>query len=137
MDDEIPHPIENEDGNVAPAIQEEIVEQRQAANLQQGPTPEDIFNRLVQFEEILQGAWTDFQMEVQEAIASMGSDLRQLRQRLDDYQESFRVGSTVYVVNQRLVGKVTHVTQRMLDIRIDNTQKVIRKKKEQVKLLHH
>ena len=137
MDDEIPHPIENEDGNVAPAIQEEIVGQQQAANLQQGPNPEDIFNRIVRFEEILQGAWTEFQEEIQESMASLGHDVQELPQRLEDHQQSFYVGSTVYVVNERLVGRVTNVTQRFLDIRIDNTETVIRRKKVQVKLLHH
>ena len=66
MDDEELHPIEQDDGNVAPEVPQVVEEHQAAANQDPDPdeevlvTAEMVYDRIVQFEEVLQAEWDDF-----------------------------------------------------------------------------
>ena len=70
MEEEL-HPIEQDDENVAAAVQQVVEERRAAAILQEQqhqPSPQMVYDRLVQFEEILKEAWDEFQEKIQQDL---------------------------------------------------------------------
>ena len=147
MDEEL-HPIELDDGNIAAEVQQVLA--AAAADPQENdppaqPSPEDVYNRIVQFEGILKDAWTEFQdtvtselTEINEAIGSLQDDMREFK-KYERRQVDFTVGDSVVLLEKRKVGRLTHVTQHYADVLLDgerNEKKTVRKKKTVLLRLH-
>ena len=59
--EEEPHPIELDDGNVAPVVENQAAAaQEEEGNERAGPSPEDVYNCIVRFEGILKESWDEF-----------------------------------------------------------------------------
>ena len=78
MEEEL-HQIEQDDENVAAAIQQVVEEQNRAAAIlqeqQHQPSPQMVYDRLVQFEEILKEAWDEFQEKIQQDLMLLQDDV--------------------------------------------------------------
>lgn len=144
MADEELHPIELDDGNVAPEVRQVLEDQAAAAdqqdneqdvqqeNQQDGqrgqPTAAQVFNRIVEFERVLYEAWTEFKNEILEELGDMQATVKRM-DSLVRRQDEFESGDSVVLIDERKCGKVHHVTDKMLDIILDETKSKVRKKK--------
>ena len=137
MEEEL-HPIEQDDENVAAAVQQVVEERRAAAILQEQqhqPSPQMVYDRLVQFEEILKEAWDEFQENIQQDLMLLRHDVKSIETTLDYLvrqqrgQEDFLVGEFVLDIEARKCGKVKKVTNKFVDVIMDEDNKVVRRKK--------
>ena len=147
MEEEL-HPIEQDDENVAPAVQQVVEERRAAAILQEQEQQQDrpgaqiVYDRLVQFEGILKEAWDEFQEKIEQDLTLLRRDVKSIETTLDYLvrqqrgQEDFRVGESVLDIEARKCGKVKKVTNKFVDIIMDEGKKVVRRKKTNLMKIH-
>ena len=150
MDDEELHPIEQDDGIVAPEVLQVVEEHQAAAN--QDPDPDDnqpnpghVFNRLLDFESTLKGSWDDFKETLVDEVKKIKDELSSVDEsvdkimRMEKHQIDFAIGDSVVLLEERKVGRVTKVTTLCVDVLLDgeqNSKKTVRKKKTAVMRLH-
>ena len=138
MEEEL-HPIEQDDENIAAAVQQVVEERNRAAAIRQDqqvqPSPQMVYDRLVQFEEILKEAWDEFKEKIQQDLSLLQRDVRSMENTLDYFirqqrgQEDFLVGESVLDIEVRKCGKVKKVTNKFVDVIMDEDNKVVRRKK--------
>ena len=138
MEEEL-HPIEQDDENVAAAVQQVVEERNRAAAVlqeqQHQSSPQMVYDRLVQFEEILKEAWDEFQEKIQQDLMLLQDNMKSIKTTLDYLvwqqrgQEDFLVGESVLDIEARKCGKVKKVTNKFVDIIMDEDNKVVRRKK--------
>ena len=137
--EEEPHPIELDDGNVAPVVENQAAAaQEEEGNERAGPSPEDVYNRIVCFEGILKEAIDDFKITMRNEFCDRKVQLGFVKskvRRINTYAKreiDFAVGDTVVLLDERKIGKVTNVTKLYVDVLLDgeqNRNKTVRKKK--------
>ena len=135
------HPIELDDGNVAPEVRQVVVEQQGAV---QQDEPEDgeviaqmLFRRIEEFEAQLQFHWNQFKDELQGEINELRHKIRQTKRTVkhiknyDRREEDFVEGDSVVLLDDRKVGTVTKVLTSNVDVLLDDEseKKSVRKKK--------
>ena len=133
MDDEELHPIEQDDGNVAPEVLQAVEEHQAAAN--QDPDPDDnqpspgqVFHRLLEFESTLKGSWDDFKETLMDEVKKINQDLSSIDEsvdklmRMEKHQIDFAIGDSVVLLKERKVGIVTKVTRLYVDVLLDGEQ---------------
>ena len=134
-EDEV-HPIELDDGNVDPEVRQVIAEQ-QGANQQ--PSPQVVYNRLLQFEENLQVVWNTFTNELLEEVNSLRGRISSLGDAVEELsnterrQADFLIGDSVILLKERKFGRVTNITPQYVDVHLDeerNKNRSVRKKKQ-------
>ena len=138
MAEEEVHPIELDDGNAAPIAENVAAAQEDEGNPPDGPSPEDVYNRLVIFERNIQRAWEEFTNlmlsetgSINERISALEDDVRDL-ERTERRKVDFAVGQSVVLLDERKIGTVTNVTKVFVDVELDgaqNRKKTVRKKK--------
>ena len=123
------HPIELDDGNIAEEVRQALDDcqvvlaeeqaEEQARQVQEGqPTPEDIFNRIVLFERVLNDAWVNFKKDVVGELDELKHEVQEMRSMLKE-QEHFTKGDSVVLLDERKIRTVRHVMPKMLDISLD------------------
>ena len=123
------HQIEFEDGNVPQINNQDNQDDDQ-------PTPEDVYNRIVTFESILKNAWDLFQEEMKSMILSIETDIDNLRTEVSELKNSDpRIGSSVVIFPERLVGVVTCITRTQVHVKIDKEDLIVKKKKDEIKII--
>ena len=145
------HPIELDDGNVAPEVRQ-VVEEQQGAIQQDEqaapvniPSPQDVFNRFIRFERNLRVSWDEFTgtlmgevNEMREEISPIQDSVEELK-RMEKRQVDFAIGDSVVLLDDRKLGRVSNVTPKQVDILLDgerNTRKTVTKKKTNVMRLY-
>ena len=94
-----------------------------------------VYDCLVQFEEILKEAWDEFKDKIQQDLTLLQRDVRAIENTLDYFvqqqrgQEDFSVGESVLDIEVRKCGKVKKVTNKFVDVIMDEDNKVVRRKK--------
>ena len=145
------HPIELDDGNIAPEVRQVVEEQQGAAqqDIQAAPvnipSPEEVFDRFIEFERNLRVSWDEFTgtligevNELREEISSIEESVEELK-RMEKRQVDFAIGDSVVLNDVRKVGKVTHVTAKQVEVLLDgeqNTRNTVTKKKTNVMRLY-
>ena len=125
MAEEEVHPIELDDGNIAPEVERVL---RPA--LQQEVTPEDVYNRIVHLDTILHGAIDDFKVTMRNNFAdtylrtNLISGCLQRIKRYARREVDFAVGDTVVLLDERKIGEVKNVTERFVDVQLDRAPNV-------------
>ena len=130
------HPIELDDGNVAPDVRQ-VVEEQQGAVQQDEPVAQILFRRIEEFEEQLQFHWNQFKDELQGNLNELRHEIRQTKrtvERIKNYdrrKEDFVEGDSVVLLDDRKVGTVTKVLTSYVDVNLDDEseKKSVRKKK--------
>ena len=146
MDNEELHPIEQDDGNIAPEVLQVVEEHQAAAN--QDPDPDDnqpspghVFDRLLELESTLKGSWEDFKETLMDEVKKINQDLSSIDEsvdklmRMEKHQIDFAIGDSVVLLKERKVGIVTKVTRLYVDVLLDgeqNQKKTVRTKKTDV-----
>ena len=135
------HPIELDDGNVAEEVRQGLPILQANRNTEQQdpqdddqPSPAQVFNRIVEFETVLERAWTEFKEEIIDEISKLQKEVYRVS-RIVRGQDHFVEGDSVVLLKERKVGTVTNVTDKFVDIIIDDDQKTIRKRQTLVKKL--
>ena len=151
MDDEDLHPIEQDDEIVAPEVLQ-VVEEHQAAPNQDPESDEEVevtaamvYNRIGQFQLLLQAEWDDFKETLLDEINNVRFRIQQttrhveLMNNYDRRVVDFAIGDLVVLLEERKVGRVTKVTTLYVDVLLDgeqNSKKTVRKKKTAVMRLY-
>ena len=141
------HPIELDDGNVAPEVRQ-VVEEHQGAVQQDEPDDGEgiaqlLFRRIEEFEAQLQFHWNQFKDELQGNLNEVRHNIRrtertvQRMKNFDRREDDFEVGDSVVLLDDRKIGTVTKVLTANVDVLLDDekstipksAQKSVRKKK--------
>ena len=129
------HPIELDNGDVAEEVRQvlpilQVNRDAEQQDLQDDdqPSPAQVFNRIVEFETVLERAWTEFKAEIIVEMSKLRREVHLVR-RIVRCQDVFEEGDSVVLLKERKVGKVTYVTDKFVDVVMDDDQKKIRKRK--------
>ena len=83
------HPIENDDGNIAEEVLQAVEENQQdepevdPEALVGQPSPEMVYDRIVQFEETLKEAWDEFKEKISSDVYCIERDIGKVEYALD------------------------------------------------------
>ena len=151
MDDKELYPIEQDDGIVSPDVLQ-VREEHQVAPNQDPESDEEVevtvamvYNRIGQFQLLLQAEWDDFKETLTDEMNNLRFKIRQTTkhvERMKNYDRrvvDFVIGDSVVLLEERKVGRVTKVTTLYVDVLLDgeqNSKKSVQKKKTAVMRLY-
>jgi len=99
------------------------------------PDAADVYNRIVSLEKTLRQSWKEHTDYVKNLFKFINDDIDLLRSEVEMMTVKYhdlREGSSVVIIKDRKIGVVQSVGISTVKVKIDNEEKVVKKRREEV-----